>query len=117
MPGLRLLCDEAVGRKAFFPRLERNFSAYHVCDQSGLGPGASDRSVRRFALEHDLNVFTNDLDFLEADDRHDHPGVLFYEETASIDEILQALRVIEQLLASSVIQEERLVVRVPGEWG
>ncbi|MFB6183933.1 MAG: DUF5615 family PIN-like protein [Haloarculaceae archaeon] len=114
---LRLLCDEAVGRDVFFPRLQRRFDAYHVCDQSGLGPGASDRAIRRFATEHELVVFTNDLDFLVVDGRHDHPGVVFYEETATTDEILRALRIVDRLLTSSAIREERLVVRVPGEWG
>lgn len=117
MASLRLLCDETVGRKQFFPRLQSSVEAYHVLDQSELGTGVSDRRIRRFALERRLNVFTNDVDFLDPEADGDHPGVVFYDETASLDEVLQAVRVVDQLLETDVLQENELVVEVPGSWG
>jgi hypothetical protein len=117
---LCLLCDETVGREQFFPRLEEDVTAYHVLDQSDLGSGvAADDAIRSFAVEHGLNVFTNDLHFLEPTfaTGDAHPGVVFYDETATVEEVIRALRVVQHVLDSDTIQDNGLVLRVPGTWG
>lgn len=116
---LRLLCDEHVGKKSFFPQLKRNFSATHSTNISKLGKGASDTEIWKHAVDLNFNVLTADDHFINGNaDPGDgtHPGVILYEDDAQINSLVSALLGVDNLLSSSMIASNDMTVHIPDGW-
>lgn len=114
-----MLCDEHVGKAEFYPRLEAEFTVRHVIDVATLGPGTADEQIWEYADDIDYNVFTNDDDFIDGSadpENGSHPGIIFYDDFASLDDIITALQVIDRVMSTSKMSNREETHFVPGQW-
>lgn len=116
---LRLLCDEHVGKAAFYPQLQQHFTVKHVLDEAPLGAGADDDEVWNHAVNVNFNVLTADDHFPQskADPQNGtHPGVIYYDDAAAKSDLIRALRGISTAMTSSRIASNNLTLYIPGRW-
>jgi len=121
---LRLLCDEHVGKAQFYPKISNHVTSRHVLDEPALGQGADDSDIWKYAVSTNFNVFTADTHFKpnESADPGDgtHPGVIFYDDDARTDRILEGLQAIDNATTSSKIAEygrkHNQIFYLPSQW-
>jgi len=113
---LRLLCDEMVDRA--------NFYCQHVLDQPTLGAGTSDSDIRKYAVSNSLTILTNDGDFRPKGGANPNngtwPGVIYYDDDASVGKRVDAIRNIEGHLSTASIanyhEQQQQILYIPSNW-
>lgn len=112
---LRLLVDEHVGGN-LYSRLDGDFQLTRVVD--ALGPQTRDTDIWRYAVEHELLVFTNDRDFVTGDadpDTGTHPGVIKYTGS-DWKRLHQAMLAVDATYTHRQIRTNGYEVHIPGSW-
>lgn len=113
---LRLLCDEHVGKKSFYPQLRRHFTAEHVIDIPQLGRGTKDTKIWEYAVQNDYLVLTADDHFVDGSADPGQgliPGVIYYDDSASINTLVAALRGINNHLSFNAISSNDTILYIP----
>lgn len=121
---LRLICDEHVGKTKFYPQISNIATTNHVLEIPSLGTGAPDGDIWKHAVSINYNIFANDEDFKPGGSANPkngtHPGVIYYDDDANNNDILNGLEKIRDTTTSSNIsqlgEDQGRIFYLPGGW-
>lgn len=116
---LEILCDEHVEKHEMYPALSRRFRVAHVVDHVELGQGVPDEQIWRQADRMTYTLLTSDQDFLTGaanPEDGSHPGIIYYDETATVDACIKALNIIDSTTSSLHLGEHGIILHIPGAW-
>ena len=100
----RILTDENVERATVNYLRKLGHDVEHLDDVTDLGLGSEDKSIARYAREHDRLILTQDDDFFTELAVEDTVGVLFQrDQTLSTREVGDAVHEMSQYLDQSDI--------------